>query len=639
MKKRVWMRAMTALLAVVLLIGAVPLSATAQNYTIYRGQCGDNVEWILNWDYMNIVIEGTGPMWDFTYAGEAPWAAYANEFTNVDIAKGVTSIGDYAFAGCQELSNIILSDSVKSIGMGAFAECPKLRSTSMRFSSLESIGALAFSDCQELRYVDLPATLQQIGEAAFAGCSQVIFTSYTAAYQADATSLVEVATDTLLLETGNLQTVSNKNIGMMAFSGNTRIASLVLAETVETVHPLAFADMPKLKKLTVRSKDTQFGYGVFAGNNVLNEINLPADCTAYYMDQGCLVEAESQTVLAGVKGCEIPEDGSVTAIGSMAFLGTNLSGFVIPDAITEIGALAFGAEECSLAGKFDSVAHTFAYENGIAFAPLDRSDLPNGDFTVIADEEIYCLNGILCYDMVGLVNVGDDWYYVEYGILDRTVETLVPYGMDWYYVKDGKWQKNAETLCCYYDTWYYVKDGRLNYDAETLVQYNGMWFYVRGGGVDWSADTLVQYNGMWFYVRGGMVDWSADTLVQYNGMWFYVRGGMIDWSADTLVQYNGMWFYVRGGMVDWSTDTLVYYNNMWFYVRGGMVDWNAETLCYYNGGWFYVKGGMVDWGCNTLCFYNGAWYYVTGGSVNWGYSGYVPYNGGTFRVVGGVVRF
>jgi len=47
-------------------------------------------------------------------------------FTHVELPYGVTTIGMYAFASCQELESIGIPSSVKQINVGAFNQCPKL---------------------------------------------------------------------------------------------------------------------------------------------------------------------------------------------------------------------------------------------------------------------------------------------------------------------------------------------------------------------------------------------------------------------------------------------------------------------------------------------------------------------------------
>jgi len=67
------------------------------------GKCGDN----LTWEYIchTLSIEGTGEIYDYT-ATTTPWEAYKEQIVSIEIGDSVTSIGDYAFAGCTAVSSL-----------------------------------------------------------------------------------------------------------------------------------------------------------------------------------------------------------------------------------------------------------------------------------------------------------------------------------------------------------------------------------------------------------------------------------------------------------------------------------------------------------------------------------------------------
>ena len=70
------------------------------------------------------------------------------------IEDGVTSIGSYAFASCNNLTSITISNSVTSIGERAFAYCSSLTSITIP-DSVTSIGNYAFDNCKNLKTISL----------------------------------------------------------------------------------------------------------------------------------------------------------------------------------------------------------------------------------------------------------------------------------------------------------------------------------------------------------------------------------------------------------------------------------------------------------------------------------------------------
>ena len=66
------------------------------------GENGSNVHWAL-YDSGTLYIYGNGNMDNYNYNNVAP---YGSQIKNVVLESGVTSIGDYAFAGCSSLTSI-----------------------------------------------------------------------------------------------------------------------------------------------------------------------------------------------------------------------------------------------------------------------------------------------------------------------------------------------------------------------------------------------------------------------------------------------------------------------------------------------------------------------------------------------------
>lgn len=131
------------------------------------GSCGDNLSWSLSGG--TLTISGAGDMWNYTQEQAAPWTSYSGSITALVLPEGLTSVGDYAFAGCSGLKAMKLPDSVSRIGWRAFSDCVNLTMVDLG-SGLKSIGESAFLHCQSLESVLLPYGLESIGFQAFFRC-------------------------------------------------------------------------------------------------------------------------------------------------------------------------------------------------------------------------------------------------------------------------------------------------------------------------------------------------------------------------------------------------------------------------------------------------------------------------------------
>ena len=137
----------------------VTVSATLQTVS---GTTSDGLTWSLTQDgsgnYTVLTISGTGAMnnYDHTTVGglwrtTAPWG-YG--LTSVTIGNGVTSIGNFAFIGCQSLATVTIGNSVATIGENAFDHCDAMTSVTLP-ASVTSIGANAFKNCVGLQRIDI----------------------------------------------------------------------------------------------------------------------------------------------------------------------------------------------------------------------------------------------------------------------------------------------------------------------------------------------------------------------------------------------------------------------------------------------------------------------------------------------------
>lgn len=92
------------------------------------GFCGaeeNTVSWNLDENGV-LEIEGQGAMNEWENEEKVPWNGYRDQITEVRIKEGITSIGAYAFADCENLVKLDIADSVQTIGAFAYFNCSGL---------------------------------------------------------------------------------------------------------------------------------------------------------------------------------------------------------------------------------------------------------------------------------------------------------------------------------------------------------------------------------------------------------------------------------------------------------------------------------------------------------------------------------
>ncbi len=90
--------------------------------------------------------------------------------TAVTIPDTITLIGSVAFRGCISLTRVTLPDSVKRIWSGAFRDCTALKEITIP-NGVAEIKDKAFAGCTALTRICVPDSVQTIGDAVFAGCT------------------------------------------------------------------------------------------------------------------------------------------------------------------------------------------------------------------------------------------------------------------------------------------------------------------------------------------------------------------------------------------------------------------------------------------------------------------------------------
>ena len=96
--------------------------------------------------------------------------AYCDELKSVKIPNGVSSIESHAFRDCTSLTSVLIPDSVTAIGNSAFSGCASLTSIAIP-DSATSIGKYTFSSCSNLATIEIGNGIVAIPEGFSMSCS------------------------------------------------------------------------------------------------------------------------------------------------------------------------------------------------------------------------------------------------------------------------------------------------------------------------------------------------------------------------------------------------------------------------------------------------------------------------------------
>ena len=266
----------------------LPMVASADD----SGSCGEDVTYTYVESTHTLTISGSGAMRDYSSFGSAPWTNYRKQIAEAIIEDGVSSIGDWAFYGCNGLTSVTIPNSVTSIGYDAFRGCSGLENVTFHCPSIGSW----FSGLTSIKGLNIGDEVTSIGNSAFSGC--------------------------------------------------TGLTSVTIPNSVTSIGSSAFYNCSGLTSVTIGNGVTSIGGGAFSGCSSLTSVNISSlkewislsfpnvESNPLYFAHHLYLNGEE------VKDMSIPSD--VTAVGARAFVGcTGLESVRIPNSVAEIGSGAF----------------------------------------------------------------------------------------------------------------------------------------------------------------------------------------------------------------------------------------------------------------------------------------------------------
>ena len=299
----------------------------------------------------------------------------------------VTSIGDYAFYGCQGLTSITIPDTATSIGNYAFYGCSGLASITIP-NKVTTIGNYAFSGTR-LSSIVIPDNVTSIGISAFKGCSKL--KSITLPFVGAAKDGVD-------------NTHFGYIFGASTYEDNNNFvpASLktVIITTATSICDYAFYGCNGLTKVTLPDSVTSIGEGAFMGCSSLSNMTIPNKVVS--IGNSAFQDCSSIS--------NITLSTSLTTIGDNAFYGcSSLTNVTIPDSVTSIGIAAFGGctslynitlpfvgatKDGSENTHFGYIFGASSYEENNSFVPASLKTVVITNATSIGNYAFYGCDGL-----------------------------------------------------------------------------------------------------------------------------------------------------------------------------------------------------------------------------------------------------
>ena len=280
-----------------------------------------NITDIEAWLKINFENEYANPFNDGRYYGNL----YLNGelVTNLVIPDGITEVKPYAFSGYTKLHSIHIPDSVVKMS-ASFYYCDALDiyitdiNTWLQLEFIGSENSIHIGDLYingELAEAITISNIKDIRDNAFIGC--------------DSLKTVEIDESVM-------------SIGDYAFYGCANLQSITIPNSVTTLGESAFVSCKCLQSVKIGTGVRKISNKTFLDCGQLSSIEIAEGNPIYHSEANCIIHTAAKSLVFGCKTSIIPDDGSVTVIGSEAFAGCQgLTSIEIPASITSIGTQAF----------------------------------------------------------------------------------------------------------------------------------------------------------------------------------------------------------------------------------------------------------------------------------------------------------
>ena len=250
------------------------------------------------------------------------WEWNEKGITSIQLPKGLTSIGSYAFCYQRQLKAIDIPETVETMGIGALS-FTGLKTIELRHTP-KDVQYAVLSDCDSLERAVMPGDMEVLPSGIFMRCK----------------NLKEVVLPSTMT-----------TIGSSAFKTCTALESFTLPDSLKVLEGGAFEGCTSMREIALPAKLTTLSNSCFMNCTGLRRVTIPSSVTTIgdYLFIGC-------TALEGINW-----DGvAITAITEQMFKNcTSLRQIDIPSSVTRIKANAFegsGLQSVVFGGSLETIS-------------------------------------------------------------------------------------------------------------------------------------------------------------------------------------------------------------------------------------------------------------------------------------------
>ncbi len=371
----------------------------------HRGQCGDNANWTYDPETGELIIAGSGTMYDYDITGEGtvPWLENIGQIKVIEISDGITHIGSNAFVGCSGVKSITIPDSVESIGEFAFSNCGGMLNATFG-NGLKSIGKEAFTDCTRLKRVYINDLANWCGIEFDTNANPLSNGGILYIDDIVANDIIIPDGVTAIAPNAFIGCVNIKNvtipegvtaIGKNAFWGCSSLATVSIPSSVQTVGERAFNLCEKLKNVYITDLSSWIkidfenynanplctAENLYIDGKLTRDLIIPDGTTeiapfAFYTFSGfdyVYIPASVTTVgedafnFCNFETVEFAEGTELILKDTLPFFVSTGAHIIIPDSVVFIETDTISGTSTQIFGKIGSEAENYAIDNECQF--------------------------------------------------------------------------------------------------------------------------------------------------------------------------------------------------------------------------------------------------------------------------------